>query len=43
VIQRDNFGHCRDMPGLLSDLVARQKIQTLVLGASWLGYASEGV
>lgn len=43
VIQRDNFAHCRDMPGLLSDLVAREKVQTVVLGASWLGYGSEGV
>jgi hypothetical protein len=43
LIQRDNFAHCREMPGLLSDLVARERVQTVVLGASWNGYASDYV
>jgi len=41
LIQQDNFAHCRDMPGLLTDLVVREKVQAVILGASWLGYASD--
>jgi peptidoglycan/LPS O-acetylase OafA/YrhL len=43
VIQRDYFAHCANLPGLLADLVRREKIQSVVLGASWVGYSGENV
>jgi peptidoglycan/LPS O-acetylase OafA/YrhL len=41
IIQRDNFAHCANMPDLLADLVAREKVQSVLLGASWGGYGGE--
>ena len=38
IIQRDDFAHCANLPDLLADLVEREKVQTVVLGASWSGY-----
>jgi peptidoglycan/LPS O-acetylase OafA/YrhL len=38
VIQRDDFARCAKMPGILADLVRREKVQSVVLGASWMGY-----
>jgi peptidoglycan/LPS O-acetylase OafA/YrhL len=35
VIQRDRFARCADMPGILVELVRREKIQSVVLGAAW--------
>ena len=32
---------CYILPGLLAELVRREKIQTVVLGASWIGYSGE--
>jgi hypothetical protein len=43
VIQRDYFAHCANMPGLLADLVRREKVQSVVLGASWAGYRDKGM
>ena len=43
LIQRDHFAHCANMPGLLADLVRRESVQSVVLGASWLGYRDEGM
>ena len=31
------------MPGLLADLVRREKVQSVVLGASWAGYRDKGM
>jgi hypothetical protein len=38
MIQQRDFAHCAKMPGILLDLVRREKIETVVLGASWAGY-----
>jgi hypothetical protein len=38
MIQQGDFAHCANMPGILLDLVQREKIDTVVLGASWAGY-----
>lgn len=38
VVQREKFARCADLPGLLVDLVRREKVQSVVLGASWAGY-----
>ena len=38
MIQQGDFAHCANMPGILLDLVRREKIDTIVLGASWAGY-----
>jgi peptidoglycan/LPS O-acetylase OafA/YrhL len=43
VVQRDYFAHCANLPGLLADLVRREQIQSVVLGASWSGYSFEGM
>lgn len=41
IIQRDQFTHCANLPDLLIDLVTREKVQTVVLGASWPGYSGK--
>jgi hypothetical protein len=38
MIQQGDFAHCANIPGILLDLVRREKIDTIVLGASWAGY-----
>lgn len=43
IIQRDYFSHCANLPSLLTDLVRREGIQSVVLGASWSGYSGEGL
>jgi hypothetical protein len=43
VIQRDKFARCADLPGILFDLVQREKVQSVVLGAAWSGYSAEGM
>jgi len=43
VIQRDFFSHCANMPGLLADLVRRERVQSVVLGASWVGYRDKNM
>ncbi|MEH2519016.1 peptidoglycan/LPS O-acetylase OafA/YrhL [Bradyrhizobium sp. AZCC 1610] len=43
VIQRDKFARCIDLPGILVDLVRRQNVQSVVLGAAWAGYSDEGM
>jgi hypothetical protein len=43
IIQRGDFAHCANMPGILIDLVQREKIQSVVLGASWAGYGGESM
>jgi hypothetical protein len=43
IIQRDHFAHCANLPSLLADLVRREKVQSVVLGASWIGYGDEGM
>ena len=43
VIQRDKFARCADLPGILIDLVQREKVQSVVLGAAWSGYSDEGM
>jgi peptidoglycan/LPS O-acetylase OafA/YrhL len=39
VIQLDKFANCINLTGILIDLVRREKVQSVVLGASWNGYA----
>ena len=43
VIQRDKFARCIKLPGILVDLVQREKVQSVVLGAAWTGYSDEGM
>jgi peptidoglycan/LPS O-acetylase OafA/YrhL len=43
IIQRDDFAHCADMPGIFFDLVRRERVRSVVLGASWAGYGGEGM
>jgi hypothetical protein len=43
VIQRDHFAHCSNLPEILTDLVRRENVQSVVLGASWIGYHSSGM
>ena len=43
VIQRDKFARCFNLPGILVDLVRREKVQSVVLGAAWSGYSDEGM
>jgi len=43
MIQQDDFKHCANLPSLLADLVSREKVQSVVLGASWLGYRDKGM
>jgi peptidoglycan/LPS O-acetylase OafA/YrhL len=43
MIQRDDFSHCGNMPGILLDLVRREHIQSVVLGASWAGYGGDAM
>ena len=37
-IQVDDFAHCANMTGILTELIKREHIQSVVLGASWGGY-----
>jgi len=39
VIQRDEYATCASLPGILVDLVQREKVQTVVLGTAWGGYS----
>jgi hypothetical protein len=41
MIQQDDFARCANMPGILADLVRREKVQSVVLGASWAGYGGK--
>ncbi len=43
MIQRDDFAHCANMPSILLELVNREKIRLVVLGASWGGYGGESM
>ena len=43
VIQRDKFARCSNLPGILVDLVRREKVQSVVLGAAWSGYSNGGM
>jgi hypothetical protein len=43
VIQQDYFAHCANLPGILAELVRREGVQSVVLGASWSGYGGENV
>ncbi len=43
VIQQDKFAGCRNLPGKLIDLVQREKVQSVVLGAAWSSYSAEGM
>jgi hypothetical protein len=43
VIQRDYFSHCANMPGLLADLVRRERVQSVVLGALWASYRDKNM
>jgi peptidoglycan/LPS O-acetylase OafA/YrhL len=43
VIQQDKFSGCSNLPRKLIDLVRREKVQSVVLGAAWSGYSAEGM
>jgi peptidoglycan/LPS O-acetylase OafA/YrhL len=43
VIQRDKFAGCANLPDLLVDLIKREKVQSVVLGAAWGGYSEQGM
>ena len=43
VIQQDKFARCRNLPGKLIDLVRREMVQSVVLGAAWSDYSAEGM
>ncbi|HWW48381.1 MAG TPA: acyltransferase family protein [Xanthobacteraceae bacterium] len=43
VMQPDKFARCVSLPGILVDLVQREKVQAVVLGAAWAGYSTEGM
>ena len=43
LIRRDKFARCTKLPGILVDLVQREKVQSVVLGAAWTGYSQEGM
>jgi hypothetical protein len=40
-IQQDKFAPCANLPGILVDLIQRENVQSVVLGAAWSGYISE--
>jgi peptidoglycan/LPS O-acetylase OafA/YrhL len=40
---RDEFVDCANVPNKLFELVRREKVQSVVLGAGWTGYESEKV
>ena len=42
VIRRDRFARCAELPGILVDLVQREKVQSVVLGAAWTAYREKG-
>ena len=41
LIQQDKFARCTSLPDVLIDLVRRERVQSVVLGAAWGGY--EGI
>jgi hypothetical protein len=43
VIQQDKFAPCANLPGILVDLVQRENVQSVVLGAAWGGYLEHGM
>jgi hypothetical protein len=43
VIQQYEFASCENLPGKLIDLVRREKVQSVVLGAAWSGYSAESM
>lgn len=43
LIRRDKFARCSNLPGILVDLVQREKVQSVVLGGAWSGYNAEGM
>jgi peptidoglycan/LPS O-acetylase OafA/YrhL len=43
VIQQDKFVRCASLPDVLIDLVRRERVQSVVLGAAWGGYSAEGM
>lgn len=43
LIRRDKFARCAKLSDMLADLVQREKVQSVVLGAAWIGYSQEGM
>ena len=43
VIQPDKFASCTNLPGTLVDLIKRENVQSVVLGAAWGGYLEDGM
>jgi peptidoglycan/LPS O-acetylase OafA/YrhL len=43
IVRHDDFAHCANLPSLLADLVKREKVRSVVLGASWMGYRGAGL
>jgi hypothetical protein len=41
ITQRDGFVDCANVPSNLSELVRREQVQSVVLGAAWAGYGNK--
>jgi peptidoglycan/LPS O-acetylase OafA/YrhL len=41
LIQRDKFAACANLPNILADLIKRERVSSVVLGAAWAGYGEE--
>jgi peptidoglycan/LPS O-acetylase OafA/YrhL len=41
IIQRNEFVDCANVPRELTELVKRERVQSVVLGAAWTGYGSK--
>ncbi|MGH7090647.1 MAG: acyltransferase family protein, partial [Stellaceae bacterium] len=43
IMETGYFAHCRKMPQIAADLATREKIGTVVIGASWQGYHGQQI
>src|SRR3954451_431602 len=43
LLQRDKFARCANLPNILVELIKRERIQSVVLGAARQGYSAEGI
>ncbi|WP_166301150.1 acyltransferase family protein [Bradyrhizobium sp. 2S1] len=43
VVQEDKFSACSDLTAKLLEVVRREKVRSVVLGAAWSGYSAEGM
>jgi hypothetical protein len=43
IIKTGYFAHCSEMPAIATDLIAKQHIGTVVIGALWAGYRGDSI